>query len=168
MTTSPVSVETKPAKRRLRLGLRKMMGLVLVLGLIFGGVARFQRQAREVEALTADLARDRIRVNSSDPSLLCLVVMKVLATDSRKAEARCSRWIGPGWFSRPVGFNAGRLKEEKVPHLVERLRRLGTVFEVHFHSATLNGLRLFYIDKIPYGQLGPDRNTCTFRKFPHF
>lgn len=94
--------------------------------------------------------------------------MKVLATDSHNAEARCSRWIGPGWFSRPLGFNAGRLKEAKVPHLVERLRRLGTVYEVEFHSASLNGLRLFYIDKIPYENLGPDRDTCTFRKFPHF
>ena len=143
-----------------------MMEMVFVLELIFGWFARLQRQAREVESLTAELAREWIGVNHFEPSVLCLVVMKVLATDSHKAEARCSRWIGPGWFSHPLGFNAGRRKEEKVPHLVPAVAAAWDGVEVEFHSASLNGLRLFYIDKIPYDKLGPDRDSCTFRKFP--
>lgn len=68
-----------------------------------------------------DLARDRIIVNHPEPTLVCLVLMKVLGTDSRDAEKRCARWLGPGWFSRPRGFIAGRLKEEQIPSVVDRL-----------------------------------------------
>jgi hypothetical protein len=90
--------------------------------------------------------------------------MKLLATDPRETEARCARWLGPGWFSRPKGFNAGRLKDERVASVVERLRRLGTVWEVTFTSPSLAGLKLFDIDRVPYNDLGPEGSTCTIKQ----
>lgn len=118
---------SRPRKRRLRFGLRGLLILVLVLGLVFGWLARMRRQARDQERFIAELARDRIIVNHPEPTYLCLFLMKVLSTESRATEVRCSGWLGPGWFSRPRGFNAGRLRDEQVPRVVERLGRLGTV-----------------------------------------
>jgi len=127
-----------------------------------------QRQAVEREALVAELARDQVLVNSREPALLGLVLSKLLRerTVLPDTPARFSKWLSPGWFSRPVGFNAGRLRDEEVPHVVERLQRLGDVHEVEFHGGSLNGLRLFYIGKVPRGQLGPQGDTCTFRTYP--
>ena len=66
----------------------------------------------------------------------------------------------------PRGFNAGRLREERVASVVERLRRLGTVWEVTYTSPSIAGLKLFYIDKVPYNSLGPDGRTCIIRQHP--
>jgi hypothetical protein len=142
------------------------MVLVLVVGLLLGGIARMQRQARERERLVAELAREHVYVDHAEPTLLCLVLMKVLSTHSRDAESRCSEWIGPGWFSYPKGFNAGRLKEDQVPLVVGRLKQLGTVWEVTYTDPSLKGLKSFYIDRVPYGQLGPEGSTCTFKRHP--
>jgi hypothetical protein len=133
---------------------------------MFGWIARMQRQAREQEIFLTELARDRIIVNHLEPTLLCLILMKVLATHSRDVEARCARWLGPGWFSRPKGFNARRLREEQVASVVERLRRLGTVWEVTYTCPSLAGLKLFYIDRVPYNNLGPDGSTCVIKQHP--
>ena len=160
------AAQSRPRSRRLRLGLRGLLILILLLGLVFGSVARMQRQARERELFVADLARDRIIVNHAEPTILSFVLMKVLATDNRDVEARFAMWLGPGWFSRSKGFNAGRLKEVKVASVVERLRSLGTVREVPFTSPSLAGLRLFYIDKVPYNPVGPDGSTCIIRQHP--
>lgn len=140
-----------------------------MLGLVFGWLARMQRQAVEREVLVAELARDHVVVNSRKPSLPCLVLSKLLGerTILPDTPARFSGWLSPGWFSRPVGFNAGRrFRDEDVPRLVERLQRLGEVHEVQFRGGSLNGLRLFYIDKVPFSQLGPERGTCTFKAYP--
>jgi hypothetical protein len=158
-----------PKRRRLRFGMRRLLGAVLLLGLVFGWLAGMQRQAVEREALVAELARDRVIVNSREPALLGLFLSKLLRerTILPDTPARFSKWLSPGWFSRPVGFNAGRrLRNEDVPRLVERLRRLGDVHEVQFRGGSLNGLRLFYINKVPYSQLGPERDTCTFKAYP--
>jgi hypothetical protein len=160
---------SNPKRRRLRFGMRGLLGIVLFLGLVFGWIARMQRQAVEREAVVAELARDHIRVNSREPNLLCLVLSKLLRepTILPDTPARLSKWLSPGGFSRPVGFNAGRrLRDEEVPRVVERLQRLGDVHEVQFRGDSLNGLRLFYIDKVPYGRLGAERDTCTFKVYP--
>jgi hypothetical protein len=160
------AAESRPRNKRLRFGLRGLLILILLLGLVFGWIARMQQQAREQEFLVADLARDRIIVNHPGPTLLCLILMKALAPDGRDIEARCARWLGPGWFSHPRGFNAGRLKEEQVASVVERLRRLGTVWEETYTTPSLAGLKLFYIDQVPYNSLGPDGRTCIIRQHP--
>ena len=64
-------------RRRLRFGMRGLIGVVLLLGLIFGWLARMQREAVQREAVVAELARDRIVVNSREPTLLCLVLTKL-------------------------------------------------------------------------------------------
>jgi len=146
--------------------MRGLIAFVLVLGLLFGWVARMERQVRAREALVAELARERIYVGDHEPTYLCLIMMKVLDTHSRDVERRCGKWIGPGWLYVPNGFNAGHLKDEKVPHVVERLQRLGDVHEVQYQGGSLDGLRLFYIGKIRYRDLGPERDTCTFKTYP--
>src|SRR5262249_45788388 len=69
---------SKPKRRRFRFGMRDLIGAVLLLGLVFGWLARMHRQAVEREALVAELARDRVIVNSREPTLLCLVLSKLL------------------------------------------------------------------------------------------
>jgi hypothetical protein len=159
-----------PKRRRLRFGMRGLLGAVLVLGLVFGWLAHMQRQAMERESLVAELASDRVIVNRREPTLLCLVLSKLLGerTILPDTPARFSKWLGPGWFSRPVGFNAGRrLRDEDVPRLVERLRRLGDVYEVQVRGGSLDGLRLFSINNVPsYSQPEPEPYTCTFRAYP--
>jgi hypothetical protein len=164
----PLSAASGPKRRRLRFGLRGLIGAVLVLGLVFGWVARMRREAGEREALVAELDRERIRVNHSEPTLLCLALMKVLSMSSVDTRIRCSRWLGPGWFYHPKGFNAGHLHDEQVPHVVERLRRLGVVWEITYtRPPSLSGLKLFYIEyKVPYFSLGPERDTCRFERHP--
>jgi hypothetical protein len=155
-------------QRRLRFGMRGLIGVVLLLGLIFGWLARIQRDAVAQEAVVAELARDGVGVNSREPTLFCLVVTKLRGSRNILPEtpAIFEKWLSPGWFSRPVGFNAGRLRDQDVPRIVERLARLGDVNEVEFHGGSLNGLKLFYIGKIPFGRLGPEGDTCTFKAYP--
>ena len=159
---------SRPKKWRLRFGMRGLIAAVLMLGLLFGWIARMERQVRAREALVAELARDRIIVNDHEPTYLCLIMMKVLDTHSRDVEARYGKWIGPGWFYFPRGFNAGRLKDENLSRVVKQLQWLGDVHEVQYRGGSLDGLRLFYIGNrnIPYRELGPERDTCTFTEFP--
>jgi hypothetical protein len=148
--------------------MRGLIGVVLLFGLSFGWLARMQREAVEREAVVAELAHAHIVVNSREPTLLCLVLTKLRGSRNILPEtpAKFGKWLNAGWFSRPIGFNAGRLRDEDVPRIVERLQRLGDVQEVEFHGRSLNGLRLFYIGKVPYGRLGPERDTCTFKAYP--
>jgi hypothetical protein len=162
----PKTVAAKPKRGRLRFGLRGMIGAVLVLGLILGGIARKQRQITEREFLIADVSRDHIVVNWTEPTYLCLFLMKVLSTSPRGVEASCSKWLGPGWFSNPKGFNAGHLKDDQTHSVVKRLSRLGTVWEITYTQPTLTGLKLFFIDKVPYHALGPQAATCEIKRCP--
>jgi hypothetical protein len=157
---------SKPERRRPRFGLRILSGMILVLALVFGGIAHMQRQASERERFVAELARDRILVNHSEPTSVGLFITWVLRTNGRDAQKRCGRWLSPGWFGAPRGFNAGRLADEKVPGVVERLKRLGVVWEVTFTQPPDTGLKLFYIDKLRGWSLGPQKSTCTFRRYP--
>ncbi len=162
------AIVSNPKRRRFRFGMRSLLGIVLFLGLVFGWLARVQRQVVEQEAVVAELARDRVVVNSREPTPLCLVLTKLRGSRNILPEtpAKFEKWLSPGWFSRPLGFNAGKLRDEDVPRVVERLQRLGDVREVEFHGGSLYGLRLFYIGKVPFGRLGPERDTCTFKAYP--
>lgn len=159
---------SNPKRRRLRIGMRGLIGVVLLLGLVFGWLARMQQQALEREAVVSELARVRVGVNTREPTLLCLVLTKLRGSTNNLSEtpAAFEKWLSPGWFSYPVGFNASRLRNEGVSRVVERLRRLGDVHEVQFRGRSLNGLRLFYIGKVPYDQLGPEGGTCTVKVYP--
>jgi len=137
--TSTLDAKPRPARRRLRIGLRGLIGAVLLLALFFGWIARVERKGRERAAIVNELAGVGVRANGNEPTYLCLLTMKALSTSNVDAEARLRGWVAPWWLNRPVGFNAGRLKDERVPHVVERLRRLGTLKEVHFHGVRWKG-----------------------------
>ncbi len=89
--------------------------------------------------------------------------MKGLGTDPHDVETRCVRWLGPA-HSR--SFNARRLSPERVDSVVERLRPLGLVWEVTYTTPSLAGLKLFYIDRVPYNNVGPDGGSCIIRQHP--
>jgi hypothetical protein len=77
------------------------------------------------------------------------------------------KWFSPGWLSRPIGFNGGaRLRDDDVRRVVERLQRLGDVHEVQIQGGSLNGLRLFYIGKVPRSELGSNRGNRTLKSYP--
>jgi hypothetical protein len=155
---------SKPQRRRLRFGMRSLLGIILFFGLVFGWLANAQRQVMEQDALVADLARSRVVVNSRVPNRLCLALD--LHCDPGMSSKWLS-WLSPGWLSRPDGFNAGtHLRDNEVTRVVERLQRLGDVYEVQFHGGSLDGLRLFNIGRIDYLSLGPKRDTCTFKAYP--
>lgn len=155
-------------RRRFRFGMRGLIVAVLLLGLSFGWLARMRHEAVEREAVVAAVARERVGVNHREPTLLCLVLTKLRGAREILPETpdKFRNWLSPGWFSRPLGFNASRLPEDRVPHVVALLKRLGDVHEVRFHGGSADGVKLFYIDKIPYGQLGEERETCTFKVYP--
>jgi hypothetical protein len=159
---------SKPKRRRLRFGMRRLIGIVLLLGLAFGWLARVQRQVAEQDALVAELARDRVVVNSQVPNWLCLALNLPLDPGrSSKWSRKWLSWLSPNWFSRPDGFNAGtHLRDEEVPRVVERLQRLGDVYEVQYHGGSLDGLRLLRIGRFDYRELGPEQDTCTFKAYP--
>src|SRR3954466_10382435 len=87
-----------PKRRRLRFGMRGLLGAVLLLGLVFGWLARMQRQAVGREAVVAELARDRVIVNRRDPTLLCLVLTKLRGSRNILPEtpAKFEKWLSPG------------------------------------------------------------------------
>jgi hypothetical protein len=148
--------------------MRSLIGLVLFFGLDFGWLVRVQRQVAEQDALIAALARDRVIVNSQVPNWLCLAFNLPLdPARSSKWSRKWLSWLSPNWFSRPDGFNAGRhLQDEEVPRVVRLLQRLGDVYEVQYHGGSLDGLRLFCIGRLDYRELGPQRDTCTFKAYP--
>lgn len=162
------SAVSNTKRRRLRFGMRGLIGVVLLLGLIFGWLARMRREAVEQEAVVAELTRDRVGVISREPTLLCLVLTKLRGSRNILPEtpAAFAKWLSPGWFSHPISFNASRLAEDGVPRVVERLQRLGTVHEVRFHGGSADGVKLFFIGEVRYGELGSERETCTFKVYP--
>lgn len=163
------TIVPKSKQRRLQLGIRGLIGLVVLLGLVFGWLARMREEALEREAVVAELVSEHIIVNSRKPTLLCLVLAKLRCSRNVLPEtpAKFEKWLSPGWFSLPTGFNAGRqLRDDDVPRVVERLQRLGQVHEVQFQGGSLNALRLFFIDEVPRGRLGPKGETYTIKSYP--
>jgi hypothetical protein len=164
MSERPFEPAEPRAKRRFRFGMRGLIGGVLLLGLVFGWLARAQRAAVEQEAAVAELAQERVGLIGREPTLLCLVLAKLTGAPTILPDtpALFSKWISPGWFSRPVGFNGFRVHQGNAPRVTALLRRLGDVHEVQFQR----GLKLFYINKVRYRDLGPERATCTFKVYP--
>jgi hypothetical protein len=156
-------------RRRLRFGMRSLLGIVLFLGLVFGWLTRMQRQAIEREAIVTDLVNDWVRVESREPTLCWRAISMLLRerTVLIGTQIRLGKWLGLGWVSYPVSFSADNsLKDEAIPGVIKRLQLLGDVYEVQFHGGWQNGTRFFYLGTIPYGRLGPERETCTFRAYP--
>jgi hypothetical protein len=143
--------------------MRGLIVSILLIGLALGLIAREDRRVRTQSTVIVDLSRMGVHEAGHRPTLLCLIAMKFYSTNNRAIEARFSRWVDPGWFYRVEWFNAGRLEEERIPAVVERLVRLGTVKEVYFKEPSLKGLRLFYIDPTGSYHLGVPEESCVFR-----
>ena len=156
-------------RRRLRFGMRSLLGIVLILGLVFGWLTRMQRQAIEREAIVTDLANDWVHVESREPTFCWRAISMLLPerTVLIGTQIRLGKWLGLGWLSYPVSFSADNsLRDEVVPGVIKRLQLLGDVHEVQFHGGWQNGTRFFYLGTIPCDRLGPERETCTFRAYP--
>jgi hypothetical protein len=156
-------------RRRLRFGMRSLLGIVLFLGMVFGWLTRMQRQAIEREAIVTDLANDWVHVESRKPTLCWRAISMLLRGRTVRigTQIRLGMWLGLGWLSYPVSFSADNsLRDEAIPGVIKRLQLLGDVHEVQFHGGWQNGTRIFYLGTIHYDQLGPERETCTFKAYP--
>jgi hypothetical protein len=117
-----------------RFGLKFMLATVLLAALILGWVVPEQRRADERTALVAELTGVGVRPILDEPTAWGLLLMGGDRPGYR-------RWLrerfGSGWFDRPTVFVCARLEDKQVPYAVERLRRLGTVREVHTQGPAL-------------------------------
>jgi hypothetical protein len=116
-----------------RFGLRFLLAMVLLAALILGWVAREHRRADERTFLVAQLHGVGVLSILDEPTGLALLLKKFLPRYERRLGDR----IGRGWFDRPTVFECTRLKDEEVPYAAERLRRLGTVREIHTRGTQL-------------------------------
>jgi hypothetical protein len=156
MDHSTISAAKKP-KRRFRVGIRGLLVIVLVVGSGLGWFARQDRLARLQTARLVELRSMGVVVNEPYPTTFCWIAMRFFG-DSRRTEDKLSRWLDPGWFTRPRGFNAGSLPEDKVGPVVERIGQFGgEVKEVRFKGWGTPELCLFYLDQVPYDRLGVPR-----------
>jgi hypothetical protein len=113
----------------------------LLLSLLTGGIVLLNRQIREREILVSELRVMGVQDVLTEATGLTQVVMKF--SPGRH------RWLiehlGWGWFERPTVFRCLNLEDEKIPIVVERLRRLGTVRELHaderLSAAAMTSLR---------------------------
>ncbi len=122
-----------PLKRRFQLGLRGLLATILVLALICGWIAREHRRAQERTALVAELGSVGISPCLEEPTGLDFWIKKRIP--GREAWVRDR--IGEGWLSCPTVFVCWTLADSQVPYAVDRLRRLGTVREVHYQNGPL-------------------------------
>ncbi len=117
-----------------RIGLRFLLVTVCLAGLILGWVTREHRQAIRRTSLVAELSAVSVVPILEEPTGFGQLVKKVLPKYERPITAR----IGRGWFDRPTVFVCRQLVDDQVPFVVERLKLLGTVREIHTQSPKLS------------------------------
>jgi hypothetical protein len=159
---TPNTADATPRRQRFRFGLRGLLVAVSLLGLALGLVAREHHRAEERTALVAELARAGVRPLLEEPTGVALLVRKFLP----RREAWVRDRIGKGWFSRPTVFACSRLGDEHVPYAIERLRRLGTVREIHFRGRRLTEQGVSELrDGLPGVGVVPSNNRALHRYF---
>ena len=131
----PHATDSAPMKWQYRIGLRFLLVMVLFAALILAWVAREARRAERRTALVAELAGLGVAPVLEEPTGLYLLVERLRPGSPRRLGER----IGRGWFERPTVFACRGLDDERVPLAVERLRRLGTVRELHTGGPGLSG-----------------------------
>ena len=108
-----------------------------------------------------------VLVNEIEPTIFGRVAERSLRLmNTHEAINQPARWFDPGWIGSPRGFNAGMLPDDRVAAVVERIGQFGKVIEVRFDRPPLVGLRLFYIDRVPYDRLGVPRAAVTITEHP--
>jgi hypothetical protein len=110
-----------------RIGLRFLLVMILFSALVLAWVANESRRAERRTALVSELTRVGVSPLLEEPTGFGQLVKGLLP----RYERRLGERIGRGWFDRPTVFVCRGLEDRQVPFAVERLRRLGTVREVH-------------------------------------
>jgi hypothetical protein len=114
-------------------GTRGLLFVILSLALVFGWFGREYRRAEERTMLVAELARENASSRLNEPTLSGQLVRKFLPGRERRIRDK----VGGGWFDRPTVFVLFHLTDAKVSGVAERLRKLGTVREVHYDGPDL-------------------------------
>ncbi len=140
-----------------------MLATVLLAALFLGWVVPEQRRADERTALVAELAGVGVQPILDEPTAWGLLLMGGNSPGYR-------RWVrerfGSGWFDRPTVFVCTRLEDEQVPYAVDRLRRLGTVREVHTQGPRLSQEGVSRLQSgLPDVDVVPSANRALHRYF---
>jgi hypothetical protein len=158
----PRAAGSEPMRWHYRFGLRFLLATVLLAALILGWVAHEQRRANERTALEAELAGVGVVPLLEEPTGLGYLVKKVVPSYERSLRER----IGSGWFDRSSIFVCMRLEDKQVPYAVERLRRLGTVREVHTQGPRLTQQGVSDLRSgLPGADVVPSANPALHRYF---
>ncbi len=115
-------------RRKLIFGTRLLLFVITLAALGFGWFAHEHGQAQRQTILIDELARSGMISRLDEMTTLSQIVKKF--SPSREAWLRGK--IGDGWFDHPSIFMTFKLHDDQVPQVVERLRELGTVQEVHY------------------------------------
>jgi hypothetical protein len=134
--------DQEPGRRKFFSGMRGLLAAIVLIALGLGWLAYEHRRAERRTILVAELARSGTLSRLDEPTVVGQVVKKFWP----RREAWMRDRIGGGWFDHPSIFVCFNLHDEQVPGIVQRLRELGTVKEVHYHGdqlteAGISGLR---------------------------
>ena len=127
-----VQVAARP--HRYRFGTRWLLVLILVFAALFAWFARESHRVSRQTQLISDLAQCEIRVRLREPTGLALVARKLLGPK----DVWLTEWISPGWFWRPRVLVAWTMTDQQVPMVVERVKRLGVVQELHLEESPVS------------------------------
>jgi hypothetical protein len=117
-----------PQRRPYQFGLRALLILVTLTALITAWVGHLHRRALVRTQTTLDLAANGILVDLEEPNWLGQLTKKFAPGRETWLRDR----LGSGWLGYPTVFCCWELKEEQLPEVADRMRRLGTVREFHF------------------------------------
>jgi frataxin-like iron-binding protein CyaY len=125
-----------PEKRKILSGTRRLLAAIILVAMALGWLAHTHRQAERRTVLMSELAHSGVLARLTEPTHLSLIVKKFWP--NREAWLRGK--IGGGWFDHPSIFVTSNLGDEQLPGVIERLRELGTVQEVHYGSLSDEGI----------------------------
>jgi hypothetical protein len=122
------------SRGRFRFGLRGLLASVLTFAVVFGWIGCENRRAQQQSMLVADLVGVGVQPDLEEPTALGFFIKKRFPVQ----EAWVRERIGGGWLSRPTVFLCSKLTDEHVPYAIDRLKRLGSVREIHYQSRGLS------------------------------
>jgi len=119
-----------PKRRSFRFSLKALLASVLFLSLVFAWIAFENRKAQEQSALVAELSELGIAPYLREPTAVGFFVRKHFSGQ----EGRIRDFLGEGWLSRPTVLVCWDLGDDDAPTAVDKLKRLGTVREIHYQE----------------------------------
>lgn len=117
--------------RRFQFGLRALLVVVTLLALFTAWIGHLNRRATQRTRLTAELVSRGILVDLEEPNWLGQIVRKY----APRREPWLRERLGSGWLGYPTVLGCWEMKEEHLSENLERIKRLGTVREVHLRQA---------------------------------